>query len=655
MASRNKFFKLDELLKPIPGDNPAGENLRYEGTYDQIEKARSADDTLNRGQWERELKSADWQKVVEIAMEALAQKSKDLNIAIWLTEALASDAGVSGLREGAGLIRELLAKFWVSLYPEIDDGDLDYRIRPLEWCDQKFPVLIRQTFLTDTPGGRNYDFLELEKAKSIEALKKSPKKEDKDAIASLTDDEKKLAESIEQAINISGRDYYESLLEEFSACEEEILALEEVVDDKFGKEAPGLTATKKALNDCSEYLEKILKQKPKPAPQPKPVEPSASLPAATPPAQPRPVPPPVDDPAMGGAPAQASGAPVAAQGAGQAPPPGTAPAAQANLPASNVAGAPAADQRPALPALPRDRADALERLLSAAEFLRGSEPHSPVPYLILRAVRWGEAREKKSSSENPRLVAPSSELRRKLKQLYDEKKWPELLQEAEKSMAGPEGGGWLDLQRYILEAMEKLGAKYAPAASALRLELNGYLADFQALPELEMSDGTPAANPETRQWLEKEIFSANHLPAPPPAGVGKETEIAEAQEADNFDRALAKLKSGQFSEGLALLRQGISAARCERERFLAKLNLADFCVEANKPELARPLLQELTAMIDKHRLEDWESPELNLRLWKAVYRCYRNSGNQNDQEQINRAFDKLCQLDVEQALALGGK
>ncbi len=643
MASRNEFLKLDELLKPIPGNNPAGENLRYEGTYDQIEKARSADDTLNRGQWQRELKSADWQKVAEITTEALAKKSKDLNIAIWLTEALASDAGVGGLREGSALIRELLAQFWDSLYPEIDDGDLDYRIRPLEWFDQKFPVLIKQTFLTDTPGGRNYDFLELEKAKSIEALKKSPRQEDKKAIDSLADDEKKLAESIEQAISISGRDYYESLLEEFGACREEILALEEVVDDKFGEEAPGLTAIKNTLNDCSEYLERILKQKPKVAPLPKPAEPSAKLPAATPPAQPRPVPPPVDDPAAGGAPAQSSSAPAAAQGAGQTPQPGAA------------AETPAADQKPALPPLPRDRAEALERLLNAAEFLRGAEPYSPIPYLILRAVRWGEAREKKSSPANPGLIAPSSEVRRKLKQLYDEKKWPELLQEAEKSMAGPEGNGWLDLQRYVLEAMEKLGAKYAPAASALRLELNGYLADFQSLPEMEMSDGTPAANPETRQWLEKEIFSANHLPAAAPAEAGEKTEIAAAQEADLFDRALAKLKSGQFSEGLALLRQGISGARCERERFLAKLHVADFCVEANKPELARPLLQELTATIDRHRLEDWESQELNVRVWKAVYRCYRNSGNQNDQEQIKRAFDKLCQLDVEQALALGGK
>ena len=34
------------------------------------------------------------------------------------------------------------------------------------------------------------------------------------------------------------------------------------------------------------------------------------------------------------------------------------------------------------------RAEAFERLREAADFLLRTEPHSPVPYLVMRAVSW---------------------------------------------------------------------------------------------------------------------------------------------------------------------------------------------------------------------------------------------------------------------------
>jgi type VI secretion system ImpA family protein len=37
----------------------------------------------------------------------------------------------------------------------------------------------------------------------------------------------------------------------------------------------------------------------------------------------------------------------------------------------------------------RSRQDALKRLADVAEFFRKTEPHSPVSYLVQRAVKWG--------------------------------------------------------------------------------------------------------------------------------------------------------------------------------------------------------------------------------------------------------------------------
>ena len=80
-------ISIDTLLAPIPGENPAGEDLRYTTIYEEIKEARRSDDVLDRGAWKHDIKTSDWQKVVTIAVDALTKKTKDLQIAAWLTEA----------------------------------------------------------------------------------------------------------------------------------------------------------------------------------------------------------------------------------------------------------------------------------------------------------------------------------------------------------------------------------------------------------------------------------------------------------------------------------------------------------------------------------------------------------------------------------------
>ena len=114
----------DEVLKPIPGDNPGGQNLRYAPVYDKIREARREDDELNQGAWQHERKVADTGLVIKLAEEALATQSKDLQLAAWLTEALLEEEWASagfdeGLRICARAGRQLLGH----LYPELDEGD----------------------------------------------------------------------------------------------------------------------------------------------------------------------------------------------------------------------------------------------------------------------------------------------------------------------------------------------------------------------------------------------------------------------------------------------------------------------------------------------------------------------------------------------------
>src|SRR5882672_11207306 len=141
---------IELLLQSIPGDNPAGENMRFAGLYDDLREARRSDDTLNQGDWKRERKLSDWWQVYQLANDALATRTKDLQVAAWLAEAMIKLHGFAGLRDGFKLMRGLHERFWEVVYPEIDEGDeegaLEGRINAVDSLNrsQSLPLAIQQ-------------------------------------------------------------------------------------------------------------------------------------------------------------------------------------------------------------------------------------------------------------------------------------------------------------------------------------------------------------------------------------------------------------------------------------------------------------------------------------------------------------------------------
>src|SRR5947208_11400862 len=99
---------IEKLLSPLSADRPAGESLRYNGTYDRIREARKEDDAnLPQGAWKTELRKAQWKTVESICIEALSSQSKDLQIAAWLTEAWLNLYSFAGAARGLELMRAL--------------------------------------------------------------------------------------------------------------------------------------------------------------------------------------------------------------------------------------------------------------------------------------------------------------------------------------------------------------------------------------------------------------------------------------------------------------------------------------------------------------------------------------------------------------------
>jgi len=133
------MIDLDALLAPLPGEPAHGLDLRRPADHILLLNLRDAWRTA-RGREQRmdgggEL--SDWLEVERQASHVLAEQSKDLEVAVWLCEALTRTEGFSGLAAGGALIAGLARQFWPVLYPSppIDDPAIDAdeaRLQPLD-------------------------------------------------------------------------------------------------------------------------------------------------------------------------------------------------------------------------------------------------------------------------------------------------------------------------------------------------------------------------------------------------------------------------------------------------------------------------------------------------------------------------------------------
>ena len=592
----------DDLLNPIAGDNPAGADLRYDPVYEKIKEARREDDDAPQGEWQRARKVADWPLVIKLAGDALATRSKDLQLAAWLGEAMLRREGFGSFRATLDVTRGLLDKYWDNVYPEIEDGDLEMRAAPLEWIGLKLDMPVKLAALNRA----GHSCLQYAEARSIgteqEADGDSAKRAKRDeAIAAR----KPTIEEFDKAFADTPKAFVKQLASDVAATLESLQALDDFSRDKFGDAAPSFLKLREVLQEEQRVVGQLLARKLEQDPDPVQAAPVAAAGAAT----------------------DASGAPL-----------GTA-----------------ADGARVLSAEPVDRNDAASRVISAARFLRRTEPLSPSSYLTLRALRWGELRAAGSNPDPKLLEAPTTQTRTQLRGLMLDSAWDQLLETAETVMGTPVGRGWLDLQRYTLTACQALGDDYAIVASAIRGELRALLGAIPSLPSMALMDDMPTATGPTLQWLRDEKIVggeddlAEEAAAVSPALVS--TEAREREGRSGVERAAAEVRAGRPEKAIELLMRALDREKTRRGRFLRQAELARVMVEAGFVQVAQPILQELMADIEAHKLDEWEAGELVARPMALMYRCLEKLDG--DSSTRHDLYTRIARLDPLQAIGFG--
>ncbi|MCW2249426.1 type VI secretion system ImpA family protein [Azospirillum fermentarium] len=324
------------LIKPISPDAPCGESLRYDDAYDRLrEYQREEDAGLSQDVWQREVKRAQWPDLYRLAVDVLRSRTKDLQIGCWLTEALAHLHGIPGIIDGLNLLGDYGALYWADVHPEVEDGDLEWRAAPFVALDRRLVVFLRQVPLTSpaTADASPCSLDQYDETIQMEALSRRNAKQ----FERLASEGKMTRQRMLASASLTPMDFFVAQARELAGLLAEVAKLEGRLEALMGRDAPSFTGTRGVLDNMVRVIKEIG--------------------------------------GMNDIPTDA--APDAAAVAG------------AEDPAVDARGASVSEfpNRPAGPIVSRE--DAYRRLTEAADYLLRTEPHSPVPYLIKRAVAWG--------------------------------------------------------------------------------------------------------------------------------------------------------------------------------------------------------------------------------------------------------------------------
>lgn len=350
MAEFPEGFDLDALLAPIPGESPAGTDLREDSSpqslYFRLRDARAEARAAERAMEapdsdQQETSSAtppQWRTIRELGLEAIGGYSKDLEIASWLTEALLRSDGLNGFTAGVRLMTGLVENFWDELYPRPDEDGMETRVAPVArlngqtGADGTLAPALRRLALFPRPDGSEIQLWHVEQSENLAKIADAENRQKRIDAGVLPYE---TVESEARAARGAGLADFPGLHDQATIAADAWRALSEALDSRAEADSPPTTQVREILERMADLARRFAGGE-------------------------------VGDGAAGaGGAALTAGGDRSAAGA----------IAGGAVGGAAVAGAVAS------------REDALRSLAAIAEFFRRTEPLSPLSYTLQEAVR----------------------------------------------------------------------------------------------------------------------------------------------------------------------------------------------------------------------------------------------------------------------------
>lgn len=552
----------------IDGDRPAGEDIRDDPDFEEVEAEFRKMETSGPG-------SVDWTMLNGKTLDLIAGRSKDLVLASRLAYGLHREEGYKGLAVGLSIMKGMVLEHWQGLFPppKRERG----RAGSFDWLAEKL-------------------------APSVEAQPPA----DGDAAFALV-------------------------------AHDMLVELDDALSERLEKFPVTLGPLIRALRPYARDARALLETEGAPA---------DAAPVATPAA---PAAAEKEAPADSGASQEAKPAAAAENEAAAAP--REAASQAATTPASPAAAA-AVVIAPVADIAVNEGADkALQSLFNAAAkvatAVRQQAPSDPRAYLCARFAIWGQIRAAPPDSAGKTALPPPQKAKlSEIEALQAAGNNQGLILAAESTFVS--SPFWLDAQRIVAQAMEASGATYDGPRAAVVGQLSAFLARTPGLIGLSFSDGMPFADAETLDWINSQVRGTGEGQGGRSAASGLEALKAEAEKLG---------RAGNVLDGLKLMTDHAETCFGERARFLAQLEIGEYCLRFEVLQPLFSLLDSLRRTAEQRRLDQWE-PGLAVALASLSWRSVTHKGakrfhdERESHEQKARIMATLADLDMVAAARL---
>lgn len=332
--SSAQLIDLDSLSVPLDGSGTSGTDPRANSsigsTYAQLRDARKSARAAERSNLFDTDKSAaddDWRNVLELAPTILKNEAKDLEVACWYTEALVRKSGFQGLRDGFSLIRSLIENYWDGLYPLPDEDGLTTRVSPLTGLNGEGAEGVLIVPIRNVLLTENVDPGPFNYWQYKQALDAQRITDDHDR-KEVIDKNGFSLDDINRAVELSSQQFYIDLRDDVQEALSEYKVISQLLDELCGVEhSPPTSNVINTLSEIQGAISHIARNK---LPQ--------------------------------------------------------------EIINSEETQAVSEDGRPSTSVVTqavKSREDAFRQLIAISQFFRQTEPHSPISYVLEKAVKWG--------------------------------------------------------------------------------------------------------------------------------------------------------------------------------------------------------------------------------------------------------------------------
>jgi type VI secretion system protein ImpA len=237
------ILDLDQLLSTVSEEEPAGSDLEYDPLFGEMERAAEGKEEQQFGDTIIPAEEPDWRELKKKSLD-VANKSKDLRAAVYLTQALLHTDGFDGLVDGLALIKGYLDRYWETVHPQLDPDDANdptLRINTLINICDPFDYLagVNKIPVVSSAVMGKYSYRDIQLASG-------------NLQATETDAQDLSLDQIDAAFRESSDEDNQHTLDQITTCAETVVAIESRLNELVGiDQAPNLSSLADLLKEIA--------------------------------------------------------------------------------------------------------------------------------------------------------------------------------------------------------------------------------------------------------------------------------------------------------------------------------------------------------------------------------------------------------------------